>query len=42
LAIGEAAKALGDDLKAWHPQIPWRQILGLRNVLAHEYFIRES
>lgn len=42
LAIGEAAKELGDELKARHPHIPWHQLLGLRNILAHEYFIRES
>ena len=42
LAIGEAAKDLGDDLKSRHPNIPWRQILGMRNILAHEYFTRES
>ena len=42
LAIGEAAKGLCDQLKARHPHVPWRQILGLRNILAHEYFIRES
>ena len=40
--IGEAAKALDDDLKSRHPHIPWRQILGVRNILAHEYFTRES
>jgi uncharacterized protein with HEPN domain len=42
LAIGEAAKDLDEDLKSRYPHIPWRQILGLRNILAHEYFIRES
>ena len=42
LAIGEASKDLGDDLKGRHPQVPWRQILGMRNFLAHEYFILES
>jgi len=42
LAIGEAAKGLDDSVKARHPEIPWRQIVGLRNILAHEYFIRES
>ncbi len=42
LAIGEAAKDLDDDLKSRHPDIPWRQILGMRNILAREYFTRES
>ena len=42
LAIGEAARGLDDDLKSRHPHIPWRQILGMRNILAHEYFTRES
>ena len=42
LAIGEAAKDLDEDLKLRHPRIPWRQILGMRNILAHEYFTRES
>jgi uncharacterized protein with HEPN domain len=40
--IGEAARDLDDDLKSRHPHIPWRQILGMRNTLAHEYFTRES
>jgi len=42
LTIGEAAKDLDEDLKSRHPHIPWRQILGMRNILAHEYFARES
>ena len=42
LAIGEAAKDLDDDLKSRHPHTPWREILGMRNILAHEYFTRES
>jgi uncharacterized protein with HEPN domain len=42
LAIGEAAKGLDDSIKTRNPDIPWRQIVGLRNILAHEYFIRES
>jgi uncharacterized protein with HEPN domain len=42
LAIGEASRDLGDDVKARHPQVPWRQILGMRNILAHEYLVRES
>jgi uncharacterized protein with HEPN domain len=41
-AIGEAVKDLDEDLRTRHPHIPWRQILGMRNILAHEYFTRES
>ncbi len=26
-----------DALRATHPEIPWQQIIGQRNVLAHEY-----
>lgn len=36
--IGEAATALTSELKVQHPTIPWPQIIGLRNLLVHEYF----
>lgn len=36
--IGEAARALSDGYKAERPEIPWRSIIGLRNVVIHEYF----
>ena len=36
--IGEASNALSDTLKTNYPDIPWRQIVGLRNLLVHEYF----
>ncbi len=36
--IGQALKDYGiDDLKAKKSQIPWAQIAGMRNILAHEY-----
>ena len=38
LILGEAVKALGDETKARRPEIPWRQIAGLRDLLAHEYY----
>ena len=38
LIVGEAVKALGDETKARRPEIPWRQIAGLRDRLAHEYY----
>ena len=38
LEIGEAVKALPDDLLGSQPSIPWRQIARLRDHLAHRYF----
>lgn len=35
--IGEAARRVSPALRARHPEIPWKGILGFRNVLAHEY-----
>jgi uncharacterized protein with HEPN domain len=37
MVIGEAAKRLDDVYRADHPQIPWRAIAGLRDVLIHQY-----
>jgi uncharacterized protein with HEPN domain len=36
--IGEAARAVSDAFKEGHPRIPWPDIVGLRNRIAHEYF----
>jgi uncharacterized protein with HEPN domain len=35
--IGEAASHISSPFRAAHPEIPWRQIIGQRNVLIHEY-----
>jgi len=35
--IGEAAKRLDEVYRASHPEIPWRAIAGLRDVLIHQY-----
>lgn len=35
--IGEAARKVSDEFKESHPEIPWRRIIGQRNVLVHEY-----
>jgi uncharacterized protein with HEPN domain len=35
--IGEAARHVSDSFKMMHPEIPWRHIIGQRNILAHEY-----
>lgn len=36
--IGEAAKYLPEEIKSQHPEINWRKIVGLRDVIAHAYF----
>ena len=36
--IGEAARHVSAELKQAHPEIPWRAMIGQRNILAHEYF----
>ena len=36
--IGEAVKNLPSDLKREHPEIPWRDIAGLRDIVVHQYF----
>jgi len=35
--IGEAAKRVDDEYRAAHPEIPWRSLAGLRDVLIHQY-----
>jgi uncharacterized protein with HEPN domain len=36
--IGEAARGVSQFLKERHPEVPWPQIVALRNILVHEYF----
>ncbi len=35
--LGEAASRLSDELKAQHPEVPWRVATALRNALIHDY-----
>lgn len=35
--IGEAARRISEGFKLAHPEVPWRQIIGQRNVLIHDY-----
>ena len=35
--LGEAANKVSDALQAKHPEIPWGDIIGMRNILIHDY-----
>lgn len=36
--LGEAAKNVPEDIRNRYPQVPWREIAGMRDKLTHEYF----
>src|SRR3989338_1408910 len=36
--IGEAAKKLSEEFKKQHSGIVWREVAGMRDKLAHDYF----
>ena len=36
--IGEATKSLSEELKTKYPQVPWKEIAGMRDKLIHQYF----
>lgn len=36
--LGEAAKNISEPLRAKHPDIPWKNIAGMRDKLIHDYF----
>lgn len=35
--IGEASRKLSAEFKARHADVPWQKIVGLRNVIVHDY-----
>ena len=36
--IGEACRALPNEFKARYANVPWADIVGMRNILVHQYF----
>jgi uncharacterized protein with HEPN domain len=36
--LGEAAARLSDEFQEKHTDIPWFKIIGMRNILVHDYF----
>ena len=35
--VGQAARGVSEKVQAAHPEIPWRQMIGMRNVVVHDY-----
>jgi len=36
--IGEAIKNISPEIKKQYPEMPWRKVSGMRDILIHEYF----
>ncbi len=35
--LGEAARRISPETQAAHPNIPWREMIGMRNMMIHDY-----
>ena len=38
IIIGEAVKNIYEEVRVNHPNIEWREIMAMRNILVHEYW----
>lgn len=36
--LGEAARGMSEAMRQRHPEVPWRELVGMRNVLSHHHF----
>ena len=37
VVIGEAARRLSEEARTAHPEVPWREIIGMRSIITHGY-----
>ena len=35
--LGEAARRMSEGFQERHPEVPWKDLVGLRNVISHQY-----
>ncbi len=42
VVLGEAAKAIPEQIRQGTPDVPWASVAGLRDVIAHGYFALEA
>lgn len=40
--IGEAASKLSPEFRSTNSEIPWKEIIGMRHILVHDYFEIDS
>jgi uncharacterized protein with HEPN domain len=37
VVLGEAARRLSEEIRTAHPEVPWREIIGMRSIVTHGY-----